>query len=65
MYEHIRGSVSDPDPLARDTYLDPDPSITKQNCKKTFICTVLRLLYDFLSLENDVNTPSKSNKQKK
>jgi hypothetical protein len=25
---------------------------------------ILRLLYDFLSLKNDVNVPSKSNKQK-
>jgi hypothetical protein len=32
--------------------------------KKTLIPTVLWLLYDFLSLKNDVNIPSKSNKQK-
>jgi hypothetical protein len=36
----------DPDPLVRGTGLDPDPSIIK-------------LLYDFLSLKNDVNVPSK------
>jgi hypothetical protein len=28
--------------------------------RKTSICTVLRRLYDFLSLKNDVNVPSKS-----
>jgi hypothetical protein len=32
--------------------------------KKTLIPTVLWLLYDLLSLRNDVNLPSKSNKQK-
>ncbi len=31
---------------------------------KTLIPTVLWLLYDFLSLKNDVNAPFKSNKQK-
>ncbi len=31
---------------------------------KTLIFTVLWLLYDFLSLKNDVNLPSKSNQQK-
>ncbi len=33
--------------------------------RKTLIPTVLRLRYDFLSLKNYVNVPSKSNKQKK
>jgi hypothetical protein len=32
--------------------------------RKTFISTVLLLLCDFLSLNNDVNVPSKSNIQK-
>ncbi len=32
--------------------------------RKTLIPTVSRLLFDFLSLKNDVNVPSKSNKQK-
>ncbi len=32
--------------------------------RKTLIPTVLWLLLDFLSLKNDVNVPSKSNKQK-
>jgi hypothetical protein len=32
--------------------------------RKTLIPTVLRLLYDFLSLQNDVNVVSKSNTKK-
>jgi hypothetical protein len=36
----------DPDPLVRDTDLDPDPSIVKQNIKKNidFYCFVTSLL---------------------
>ena len=34
------------------------------NCRKTLIPTVLRLLFDFLSLKNDVSVASKCNKQK-
>jgi hypothetical protein len=45
-------SNMDPDPLVRGARLDPDPSIIK-------------LLCDYLFLKNDVNVPSKSNKQKK
>jgi hypothetical protein len=51
------GGSADPDS-------DPDP----QHCKKvrkTLIPTVLRLLCDFLSLKNNVNVASKSNKKKK
>jgi hypothetical protein len=33
--------------------------------RKTLTATILRLLCDFLSLKNDVNVTSKSNKQKK
>jgi hypothetical protein len=32
--------------------------------RKTLIPTVLGLLFDFLPLKDDVNVPSKSNKQK-
>jgi hypothetical protein len=32
--------------------------------RKTLISNVLRLLYDFLPLKNDVNVPTNSNKQK-
>jgi hypothetical protein len=32
--------------------------------RKTFIPPILGVLYDFLSLKNDVNVVSKSNKQK-
>jgi hypothetical protein len=39
---------------------DPDPFIIKQKMViKTLIPTLLRLLYYFLSLKNDVNVPSK------
>jgi hypothetical protein len=36
----------------------------KKIVRKTLISTVLLLLFDFFSLKNDVNIPSKSNKQK-
>ncbi len=32
--------------------------------RKTLIFTILRLLFDFLSMKTDVNVPSKSKKQK-
>ncbi len=51
-----------PDPLVWGP--DPDPSIIKQIVRKTLIPTVLWLLYDCLSLKNDVNVAGKSNKQK-
>ncbi len=46
----------------RDTDLDLDPDLQERIVRKTLIPTVLWLLYDFLSLKNDVNVPSKSNK---
>jgi hypothetical protein len=53
----------DPDPLVRG--IDPDPSIYQaKKVFKTLIPTVLLLLFDFSSLKNDVNVPSKINKQK-
>jgi hypothetical protein len=57
----------DPDPLVRGMGPDPDPdpAINKQKIvRKTLIPTVFLLLFDFLSLKNDVNVPLKSNKQK-
>ncbi len=48
----------DPDPLVRGT--DQDPSIIKQKKRKTLIPIVLRLLFDFLSLKNDVNVYSEA-----
>jgi hypothetical protein len=57
--------VLDPDPLVRG--MDPDPvSFYHQSkiVRKTLISTVLWHLYDFLFVKNDVNEPSKSNKQK-
>jgi hypothetical protein len=50
-----------PDPLVRDT--EPDPPSSK-NIKKNIDSYCFVTFFDFLSLENDVNVPSKSNKQK-
>ncbi len=53
------------DPLVRG--MDPHPSIIKQKIvRKTLIPNAFRLLFDFFSLKNDVNVPSKStgNEQK-
>jgi hypothetical protein len=44
---------------------DPDPSIIKQNSKKNLDSYYFVTLFDFISLKNDVNVASKSNKQKK
>jgi hypothetical protein len=63
--------LPDPDPLVRgmdpDQYPapDPDPSIIMQNNKKNLDAYYSVTLFDFLSLKNDVNVPTKSNKQKK
>ncbi len=60
----VFSSVADPDPLVRGMDLnpaldpDPDPSIIIQKFLLFFT------LFDFLSLKNCVNVPSKSNKQK-
>jgi hypothetical protein len=37
---------------------------SRKHSEKTLIPTVLRLLFDFLSLKNDIIVASKSNKQK-
>jgi hypothetical protein len=53
-------SVPDPEPPAPDQELmflglpDPDPLVP----------SIIKQKYDFLSLKNDVNIPSKSKKQK-
>jgi hypothetical protein len=60
--------LPDPYPLVRGVNPDLDPSIilpsSSKNSKKNLdsYCFVTSL--DFLSLKNDVNVPSKSNKQK-
>ncbi len=56
--------LQDPDPLVRDMDPDPDPSIM-QNSKKNLDSYYFVTLFDFLSLKNDVNVPSQSNKKKK
>jgi hypothetical protein len=39
--------------------VDPNPNHEAKIVRKTLIPTVLLLLFDFLSLKNDVNVPSK------
>jgi hypothetical protein len=53
----------DPDPLllVRGTDPDPDPSVIKQEKPEILLFS---LLYDFLSLKNDVNVASKVISQK-
>jgi hypothetical protein len=69
---HVFFGLPDPYPLIRgmdpDPALDPDPSILISSCKnnkKNLESYYLVTLFDFLSLKNNVNVPSKSNKQKK
>jgi hypothetical protein len=61
--------LPDPDQLVRGMDPDPapdtDPSIIMKNSKKNLDSYYFVTLFDFLSLKNDVNVPSKSNKQKK
>ncbi len=56
----------DPDPIVRGTGTDRSGSFYNQAkvVRKTLIPTVLRLLFYFLSLKNDVSVASKCNKQK-
>jgi hypothetical protein len=53
----IRKFLDLQDPLVRDT--DPDPSMIKQNSKKTLYLLCFVPLW-LLSLKNGVNVPSKS-----
>ncbi len=57
-------SVADPDPPDPHVFEPPDPvpSISMQkNSKKNLDSYYFVTLFDFLSLKNDVNVPSKSN----
>jgi hypothetical protein len=54
--------LPDPDPLVRAMDPDPDPC---NNSKKNLDSYYFVALFDFFSLKNYVNLPSKSNKQKK
>jgi hypothetical protein len=63
--------LPDPDPLVRGMDPDTDPALDpillspcKKSKKKLDSCYFVTL-FDFLSLTNDVNVASKSNKQKK
>jgi hypothetical protein len=49
--------LPDPDPLDRDKDPDPDPKLVENLVSYYFVT-----LFDPLSLKNDVNVPSKSNK---
>jgi hypothetical protein len=63
--EHLFSGLLDLVPLVRGT--DPEFRIllsSNKNKKKTLDSFCFGLLYDFLSLKNDVNVPSKSIKQK-
>jgi hypothetical protein len=62
---HMFLGLPDPDPLVRGMDPDPDPSIIMQNSKKNLDSYYFVTLFDFLSLKNDVNVPSKSIRQKK
>ncbi len=67
---HVFFGLPDPDPLVRGLDPDPalDPSIIMQKYvlhKKNLESYYFATLCDFLSLKNNVNVPSKSNKQKK
>jgi hypothetical protein len=57
---HMFLGLPDPDPLVRGM----DPSIIMQNSKKNLGPYYFVTLFDFSSSKNDVNIPSKSNKQK-
>ncbi len=63
---HLRTSIAYPDPYTIPMFFGHPGSFHHQakRVRKTLISTVLWLLYDFLSLKNDVNVPSKRNKQK-
>jgi hypothetical protein len=54
---------ADPDPLVRGTDPAPDPSIIKQKKKDNLNSYCASDFFDFLSLKNDANVDSKSNKQ--
>jgi hypothetical protein len=55
----VRGMDLDPDPAQ-----DPDPALDPEP-DPPIIMYYFVTLFDFLSLKNDVNVASKSNKQKK
>jgi hypothetical protein len=57
--------LPDPDPLVRGIDQDQDPSIIMQKYEENLESYHFVTLFDFLSLKNNVNIPSKSNKQKK
>ncbi len=53
----------DPNPLVKGMDPDPDPFITKQKCEKNLDSYCFVTSFWLFIFENDVNVPSKSNKQ--
>jgi hypothetical protein len=64
---HMFLGLPDPDPLVRGMDPAPDPYIIMQKYRsmKNLDSYYFVTLFDFLSMKNDVNVPSKRNKQKK
>jgi hypothetical protein len=64
--ESVPKFLGHPNPLVRGTYGSGSGFFVspKQKLKENLDCYCLWLLYDFLSLKNDVNVASKSNQQK-
>jgi hypothetical protein len=65
---HMFLGLPDPNPLVRgmdpDPALDPYPSILVQKSKKILDSYYFVTIFDFLSVKNDVNVPSKSKSRK-
>ncbi len=60
---HTFLGLPDPDPLVRGMDPNPDPSIIMQDSKKNLHSYYFATLFDFLSLKNNDNVPSKRNDQ--
>jgi hypothetical protein len=61
---HMFLGLLDPDPDPLEVWIRILLSLSKYSKKNSLISTVLCLLFDFLSLKNDLNVPSNSNMQK-
>jgi hypothetical protein len=55
----------DPDPFVRGVHLDPDPCISSKNSKKNLDSYCFVTSFGIFIFGNDVNVPSKRNKQNK
>ncbi len=61
-HDNLLSSDGDPDPYVLELPESGSFYHKAKIVRKTLIPIVLRLLYDFLSLKNDVNVPSERNK---